>query len=67
MMLRTFSARTGSVFRHKPRLLGRRGYRLAIGEPSEVPIDDLTANVAYAVTERSMRELRDVVNSAELL
>ena len=40
----------------------------AVGEPSvEVPIDDLVAFVAHVVTERRIREMREVVNSGELL
>jgi hypothetical protein len=40
----------------------------AAGEPSvEVPIDDLLAFVAHVVTERRLRDLREVVDGGELL
>ena len=64
----TFTAPNGTVFHHIAAYSGDVHIAPAAGEPSvEVPIDDLLAFVAHVVTERRLRDLREVVDGGELL
>jgi hypothetical protein len=64
----TFVAPGGTVFHHNAGYSDDVHIAPAVGEPSvEIPIDDLIAFVALAVTERRISGLREAAAGREFL